>query len=796
MAVSTNDISVKPGEVKELRLAVVCYGGVSLAIYMHGMTKEIHRLVKASTLLEAGSDGDGILPSERVYADLLRRKAEEHPDGVRTRVVVDAISGTSAGGINGVYLAKALAHNLSQDELRDLWIDKGDIGKLLAAPGRLRLWMKAVWVLSRAIKKPALRGNEMAVWLYEALESMDRRGPQPHELRSLMPPDHLLQLFVTTTDFYGYGRQVLLADADPKGKPAAIHDWRHRHMLEFRYGNGRDDFGSPDNAGLAFAARATSCFPGAFEPVSFEIFQRYLADKEVDLTEPDLEKKYFRLYRLSKAAARETFFIDGGVLDNRPFGYAIQAIRQRSATGEVDRRLLYLEPDPGSPGKPPARPEPSPIPTVLGSISGIPRKEPLLDDLLDVAALNERVLRIRDIIEVSFDKIAARVETEVAESLDNLPEDPAGETMTRWQKAVNNAAVRDAGFGYATYVRMKISGVIDRYAQTVCAISEFPDDANQAFFVRLVLRTWAEKKLLFEKVTPPSQEQVDFLKSFDLEYAQRRLRFVLAGVSWYYRDRADDKSGYPSVAELDRVKARLWQGIEELQATMRGEGRGGEVDERLRACFAEEPIDEFVDDEGFLPAVYAERQKDDLDRLASSVADFLGQRLEGFTASLYRDLYALTREWDDKHRKDLFVRYLGFPFWDVLLYPIQALGDVGERDHVQITRMSPLDAKCLEDAKRKWKLEGKEVFHFGAFFARDGRERDYLWGRLDGAERLVEVLLGREHSDFEEWCRRAFEAILAEEKDALPLAAPFIDDLRGEVAKLGGHARDREALPA
>ena len=26
---------------KELRIALVCYGGISLAVYMHGVTKEI-----------------------------------------------------------------------------------------------------------------------------------------------------------------------------------------------------------------------------------------------------------------------------------------------------------------------------------------------------------------------------------------------------------------------------------------------------------------------------------------------------------------------------------------------------------------------------------------------------------------------------------------------------------------------------------------------------------------------------------------------------------------------------------
>src|ERR1700682_4066446 len=36
------------GDLRELRLALVCYGGVSLAIYMRGVTKELHRLLLAS----------------------------------------------------------------------------------------------------------------------------------------------------------------------------------------------------------------------------------------------------------------------------------------------------------------------------------------------------------------------------------------------------------------------------------------------------------------------------------------------------------------------------------------------------------------------------------------------------------------------------------------------------------------------------------------------------------------------------------------------------------------------------
>jgi len=47
-----------PAERIELRLALVCYGGVSLAVYMHGVTKELHKLVQASRAFDAAGDLD------------------------------------------------------------------------------------------------------------------------------------------------------------------------------------------------------------------------------------------------------------------------------------------------------------------------------------------------------------------------------------------------------------------------------------------------------------------------------------------------------------------------------------------------------------------------------------------------------------------------------------------------------------------------------------------------------------------------------------------------------------------
>ena len=72
---------------RETRLGLVLYGGISLAIYMNGMAHEFYRLVQ-------GRGAYGLL---KLLQD--------------TDVVVDVVSGTSAGGLHGVFLAHALANN-------------------------------------------------------------------------------------------------------------------------------------------------------------------------------------------------------------------------------------------------------------------------------------------------------------------------------------------------------------------------------------------------------------------------------------------------------------------------------------------------------------------------------------------------------------------------------------------------------------------------------------------------------------------------------------------------------------
>jgi patatin-related protein len=765
------------GGTKELRLGVVCYGGSSLAIYMHGVTKELHRLVKASALLDKGLAQDAGAPTESVYMQLLSELGVK--TGVQTRVVVDVVAGTSAGGINGIYLTKAVAHNLSQDALRDLWFDRGDMSQLLLLPKWLPVKLRFLLLLPRALKRSPLRGDAMARWLYEALEGMDSGGNTPRNLETLVPDDGRLDLFVTITDFYGFDRQVPISD------PHLVHDRRHRNALTFTYGPGeRDQFQPVNNGSLAFAARTTSCFPGVFPPVSFKAFQEWVPDADLG----DLAR-CFRGHTLAGNAPENTQFVDGGVLDNKPFGWAIDAIKLRRADFEVDRRLLYLEPDPGDRFVPepsnPAASQPKPPPTtvkaLIGAVSGLPRHEPILDDLLAVNFHNDRVRRIQEVIETSFPGVSEFVDGIVG-SPESLPADPQSALIAEWGTKINKQTIAQAGLTYATYLRLKISGAVDRYAQTVCDVCDFPDDSNHAQLVRIVLRHWADDSGLFGRETEPTEAQLAFLRDLDLGYGRRRLRFVTSALRWWYRDLKAGKADIPPREDLDRGKRILYDAVEKLDDTMGGDAYPESLRKMISQCFPDDAVRSFLVDNGLDPKAYLTQHGAALEAALQAVRAFVHTELEGFSAGLYNDLFALSKNWHPDRRRELLVRYLGFPLWDVLLYPIQALADAGENDALDVQRMSPYEANVLSTPPAE-KVEGKRLMHFWAFFDRHARENDYLWGRLDGAAHLIGILLGKDDPDYRAWCLSAFAAILDEDEAALTHVSETVSTLRAEVSR-------------
>ena len=134
---------------KELRIALVCYGGVSLAVYIHGVTKELWKLARASRSHVAGEDAPK--GTEADYLKLLR--SIERGQQLRLRVLPDIVAGASAGGINSVFLAQAIHSGQSLEPLTDLWLERADVDVLVDPDARpwwrfAKFWaMPIVWFL-------------------------------------------------------------------------------------------------------------------------------------------------------------------------------------------------------------------------------------------------------------------------------------------------------------------------------------------------------------------------------------------------------------------------------------------------------------------------------------------------------------------------------------------------------------------------------------------------------------------------------------------------------------------------
>jgi hypothetical protein len=106
-----------------------------------------------------------------------------------------------------------------------------------------------------------------------------------------------------------------------------------------------------------------------------------------------------------------------------------------------------------------------------------------------------------------------------------------------------------------------------------------------------------------------------------------------------------------------------------------------------------------------------------------------------------------------------------FEDFDMLTLPISYGTDVGESDEVEIIRISPIDATMIkgEDYGTR-KLAGIKLGNFGAFFSRNWRENDMVWGRLDAVECLIKAVWpeGEEITERDRFINEAHDVIIAE----------------------------------
>ncbi|HEX7089169.1 MAG TPA: patatin-like protein [Longimicrobiales bacterium] len=798
---------------QEVRFAVVLYGGVSLAIYMNGIAQELLHLVRATAPGPEPADGgprrahvpaSELRGTERVYrklGQLLRFGDEpvyEEPAAdapIRTRFVIDIISGTSAGAINGVFLAKALANDQSMEDLKALWIQEGDIARLLNDKLSTRDLRGLPY---RDPPRSLLNGRRLYRKLLEALEAMEPPQRSRPECRS--PYVEELDLFVTATDIRGLELPLRLADG-------VVHENRYRSVFRFRYDAGaeqpRNDFHAANNPILAFAARCTSAFPGAFEPMRLEDIDEVLAGFPAFAGDPDARsgserwRPFFADYlRRPDGGADPRLpyvkraFGDGGYLDNKPFGHAIDALALRRTSLHVDRKLLFIEPSPPDLEREPLPEEPpDALENVLAALISLPRAETIREDVQRVLARNRLIERV--------DRILGCVEEDVRRC--------AGGERQDWDPAYADRGliemIRARGVAYGGYHRLKVEAVTDAIASLITRAAGFDEGSDQFLAIRHLVRVWRDRRYAEDPPEPAAGQprarhsQNRFLLEYDVDYRLRRLDAVISRADELRELNGEELTarlealGIRTDAQPHDIEAELARARRELAVVRRrlhaarailwAEGAANPLHgDVLAAGIREEQLRELLarPDEGAMRQAAETLMEGPTGQRIAAIT----QRLSGMIAEHTR---AAARECErilkpdpaaqrppaaDAARAALWHYYRFYEDYDFLAYPIFYATQVGdERDPVEVVRISPLDATSLIDEARspRRKLAGTRFANFGAFLDRAWRENDLLWGRLDGAERLITTLLPYEEQA--ELRRTLIEeahlAILAEE---------------------------------
>jgi patatin-related protein len=818
---------------KELRIALVCFGGVSLAVYMHGISKEILKLVRASSALHRIADpakrldasffdrfdaNDSEYDTEHCYFELLREVGRV----VDLRVVVDIIAGASAGGIVGTMLARALSHDLRMESMRDLWLDNADVTVLLSPDTKAGAWSKwflkpFLWGAAKtgmlgAIRdlevrqklsllvrsrwfRPPLDGRIMAGLMYDAVTSM---GEPEHPGQSLLPSGHNLDLFVTLTDFYGYHQLVQIHD------PPLIHELDHNHVLQFTYrrradGTTESDFDMDNAPSLAFAARATSSFPGAFPPARIvEMDDAVALRNGIWPRREEFIARSFEHHLRADVDPAVTPFIDGAVLNNRPFQLAIQAIHGRPAYRQVDRRLVYIEPHPAPPVMPSRQRVPRFFATLRGAMSDIPSSQPVTNELNWVNEFNERVRRLKAINDSARPQVSRLVSGVLPETLDRAT---TSQEVRGWREQVNSRVARDAGFAYQAYVRLKLASVRAFGAQLIVKLRGAPDKSPLSRVVAEIIDAWAIRKgvvyesddssaLEFE--TPTAGQMpvwVRYLLAFDVKYRERRLHFLIEGQNRLYEhiDQARFSGLDPVV--VDRLKREFYARLDSLRRKERPDYYSADVYGLVHDIIPEEPTPDEVRDLHAYAASFVDHHYDKLDRLIETLAAEI--KLDSSTRDLDELLASLDpARWHPGARREVLVNYLGFPFWDVLTFPMTNAREMGELNEILVDRISPQDTRTLKGFEGIASLKGIGFAHFAAFLSRAYRENDYLLGRLHATDRLIDIVCdaaGHEAAgkiDMLALKRDAFTRILNAEEKHLGQSTELIASLRRCVAAI------------
>lgn len=626
-----------PRVIDEIRIALTMSGGIALTVYEAGVA---HELWRAATALDSDS------PDDCTY-----RKALKEANG---KLVVDIITGASAGGINAIFLGSALSTGADFGALHDLWLEVADLTNLAYRASPESLLDSGV---IRSAMERILRQN------------MNREPGHP------APDKEDLIVLVTRTNLGGrrrvltdvLGHQAVVVTKEDPITFLAVDFWQRDRL---------DD--------LVGAALATSAFPVIFPPVEMN----------------------------------RAYYADGGLLDNQPVGSAIRLIRDKKAAFRTRRFVIFVEPNPDSLEAPSMR-KPSvaevalqvPVLGIKGNIwnaitdmEDFNRRHVYYESLSAVMQADERRLLAerlappRVLAEIRFDELF-------------LAHDPL--RYARWR------SVADVAFG------------ADRMKMVAWMIRVVAAAGDMDLYLRWLRALIQGINLTIEPSVPLGAEQMALISAAEPqeETPKEALYGLLQDLlkALYPRKQSDHESPFNIGRWIDG-----WQ----------------------KALSGPDPARRLADDlEKFVGSVHDWTNKNAV-AIAKRIEEEIGRRAERHEG--FRQICLSVcgiKTWEELLRKNRPIGaalFDAFKVHDRVDYALDAVTDLHHKLDIQFVRISPNDAHNLHLVGAKpptpggslapGKLAGELFGHMGGFLDERWRRNDYIWGRLDAAEVILDLL--------------------------------------------------------
>ena len=626
------------------------------------------------------------------------------------RLHVDVVTGTSAGGLAAFQIAAALAGRNADGVLREmlmLWCDTADIARLLehhVDDGLLD-------------NSPLRAGAEALLGL-----AVTRAGE---------PLEEELDVVLTLTNLDGLGEPVIIDHVEPNTRRPRTLSFPTARHVEYEHFSASDIRDPGAHQRLCDAAVITAGFPVAFPPT----------------LKPSSA--------IAGSGAEQPFcYVDGGLMDNRPLGVALDCIEKRPAEERwfffIDPNEVWVDPAFGSIMTSESDRDPF---SIARRLFGVARSDTIYDDLL-------RIRDMRDTLGVMYQLRNALL---------------CGDTR----------ALETLGTAYPEVIQRRFNP--EAWSLWMLIQPHVADDAEiqvgwerVAHQERLRLRVRLREYVrALARLQPPLLDDAARDQLLALIDDPGRDGDGPPPVTWgHYYDALRDLQAMDST--LRQLRYRAWRKIKSCGLD-RGETPGALSAPITGAMAASAPDAELLADGGDTLNRDIAAALGELDRRARALVERRLALSAWFVARISQR--ATARSLEEHHR--IFEHYARG------MQVLESLAGVSYTPSLTVERITPFDIYADTADKRGLKpLAGGELGAFGGFLEKRWRINDFLVGRLTlrrllerkgilPPEAFVRAPGSATALDYLSFCesqdQRLLDGLPADAPEALALRA-FIDD--------------------